>query len=113
MPSHLLTVVRVIAEAQATVVSDLRQVLVVEFFQAYVLGRPEEETRSESKDRAPERPSTPGCPAWVLVLRRLKGRPCISWAPASPQPPAPRPASCRHCEPLALFSSGVPPQLEP
>lgn len=100
--------VRVIAEAQATVVSDLRQIFIVKFFQAYVLGRPEEETRSESKDRAPERPGTPGCPAWVLVLRRLKRRPCISWAPAPPQPPAPRPASCRHWETLALFSGGVP-----
>lgn len=37
---HLLAVVRVIAEAQATVIGDLRQVFIVKFFQAYVLGRP-------------------------------------------------------------------------
>ena len=42
---HLLTVVRVVAKAQATVVRDLRQVFIIKFFQAYVLGRPEEEAR--------------------------------------------------------------------
>jgi hypothetical protein len=38
-------VVRVVAKAQATVVRDLRQVFIIKFFQAYVLGRPEEEAR--------------------------------------------------------------------
>lgn len=51
-PPYLLAVVRVVAEAQAAVVGDLRQVFIVKFFQAYVLRRPAEETRSESKDRA-------------------------------------------------------------
>lgn len=74
-PPHLLAVVRVIAEAQATVVGDLRQVFIVKFFQTYVLGRPGEETRSESKDRAPETASNPGCPARELVLGGAKGDP--------------------------------------
>lgn len=42
---HLLTVVGIVAEAQATVIGDLRQVFVVKFFQAYVLGRPGEEAQ--------------------------------------------------------------------
>lgn len=58
--------VRVIAEAQATVIGDLRQVFIVKFFQAYVLRRPGEETRSESKDRAPGRAGNTGCPGWGL-----------------------------------------------
>lgn len=52
--------VRVIAEAQATVIGDLRQVFIIKFFQAYVLRRPGEETRSESKDRAPRELATVG-----------------------------------------------------
>lgn len=75
VPPHLLAVVRVIAEAQATVICDLRQVFIVKFFQAYVLRRPGEETRSESKDRAPERAGNPGCPAWDLALGGAKGDP--------------------------------------
>jgi hypothetical protein len=52
-------VVRVIAEAQTAVISDLRQIFIVKFLQAYVLWRPGE----ESKDRAPERAVSPGLPA--------------------------------------------------
>lgn len=60
VPPYLLAVVRVIAEAQATVIGDLRQVFIIKFFQAYVLRRPGEETRSESKDRAPGELATLG-----------------------------------------------------
>lgn len=56
---HLLAVVRVVAEAQAAVIGDLRQVFVVELLQADVLRRPGEQTRSDSKDRAPERVGSP------------------------------------------------------
>lgn len=42
---HLLAVVRIVAKAQSTVVRDLRQVFIIKFFQAYVLGRPEEGAR--------------------------------------------------------------------
>lgn len=57
--AHLLAVVGVVAEAQATVIGDLRQVFIVKFLQADVLGRPGEQTGSDSKDRAPERVTSP------------------------------------------------------
>lgn len=79
--------VRVVAEAQTTVIGDLRQIFIIKFFQTYVLWRPGE----ESKDRAPERATNPGLPGQELVLRRGQERhpppqligPVISRAPNS------------------------------
>lgn len=105
---HLLAVVRVIAEAQATVIGDLRQVLIIKFFQAYVLRRPGRGDQGQkARTGLPrEPPNLDSLPAWMLALRR---DPQLL-DPWSLENPTPRAISCHHLEPSSALQR-IPPTI--